>query len=381
MPINNRVEYPVDWSRCTVTLYESGNSPDYQYLYPPGVVAGRGSTFSWELKNAPKAQDTLYIECTGSPMEDMHKYNYAKIVFNDISNSIPKWFFITNKTDLNYPEDPSYAVNGYAIAYTMQLDVWETYKDLMGDITINLTQVTTNQPETWNDPSYINQDVVPFSGVDTTSTPVAYSDWKLVTKYKVGSDLLGYGTSEIDGLATSYRYVSGNAVDDYMTQLDSMRSMTESEALLFRDSTECEIYLVSSYFASGNGGRSQPEELELATPKLSGVHNRLNFPPYRTAYVWTIDGGYTEFSPTNFSSNMLPDSVRVVIDHSIVPEPQSNIRLVYDQAIMQYISFTGYATMSIDTATRTVWTKRNPGGEIIRYDNGTDSGGLMYVQN
>jgi hypothetical protein len=155
MPSTPNASFPFDKNIFHIDFFESGNSPDYSFVYAPGAQAGRGSTEGYDLKNCPKGDPFVTIQTTGNTSSDIMRYNYVGIDFSSVGDG-KKWYFVLGKTMLNYPTPISEGgLDQYAIEWKLQLDVWETYKDRIGSPVIHLSQVTIDTPGSWNDPTML----------------------------------------------------------------------------------------------------------------------------------------------------------------------------------------------------------------------------------
>lgn len=339
--------FPFNKSQCTVTLYEKGNSPDYSFIYKQGVKAGRGASEGYTVRNNPKGDPINYIEVTGNPNSDIMKYNYMSIDFGNVGDGL-KWYFIKGKTMLNYPEyDPQNNTHGeYAIGFSIELDVWETYKDKLGSPNIHLGQVTTNSPGGWKDTSMLEADIVPFSDEEHKATSGVYTNWKSVIGWqsKKPTEQDNY---IIDGMRTTMQFSDNGNLDDYLAGLDDLASGTPEETNIWRSYITCNSYIVSEYFATENGGTSQTENINLPNPDSPQEHARLNYYPYKRAFIWTIDGQLVEINSRKCIGNRLPPTLNLTVKHSILPQPTSTLVYKYSEGLSEYVTFASYPTIDI----------------------------------
>lgn len=348
MPSVSHVEFPFDSNVFHIDLFESGNAPDYSTVYAPGVQAGRGATEGYDLKNCPKGDPVTTIEVTGNSSSDIMRYNYVKINFHAYANQGDgiKWYFVKSKRMLNYPTPlDEGGMDWYAMEFTLELDYWETYKDRLGSPMISLEQVTTSDPGGWNDISMLETDILPFSGSKISATPTAYDNWKTIVAWqaKKPNEQDNY---VIDGMRTTLQWNSTGDTSDYLNGLDDLASGTVAQTQIWRSYVVCNTYIVSEYFTTDNGGRSQIESILLANPPSTQVHNRLNYFPYKRAFISTVDGQNMEFDYKKFSGNILPTALYMNVYHSTTPQPTSVILPVYSQIFLEdAIVFSAYPTM------------------------------------
>lgn len=345
MPKVSHVDFPFDSNVFTVELYESGNAPDYSTIYAQGVKAGRGATETYSLKNCPKGDPVTEVEITCNSGSDGMKYNYIGINYSNTGDG-KKWYFVKAKRILNYPKPASEGgADWFTVLFTLELDYWETYKDKLGSPVIALEQVTTSDPSGWTDTSMLEQDVVPFSGTSITSTPSTYSNWKTIVGWqsKKPTDQDNY---IIDGMRTTLQYNSTGEVGDYLSGLDELAGGTPEETQIWRSYIVCNTYIVSEFFATDDGGRSSDEFIQLANPRSPQVHNRLNYFPYKRAFVTTIDGQSVEIDYKKCANSILPPSLAMNVAHATTPQPTSTIRIAYPfMHLEDIIVFSSYPTM------------------------------------
>lgn len=348
MPNVHYVEFPFEQNVFHVDLFESGNAPDYSVVYAPGVQAGRGATEGYDLKNCPKGDPVTTVEITGNSSSDIMKYNYLKINYHAYANQGDgiKWYFVKSKRMLNYPTPlDEGGMDWYTIEFTLELDVWETYKDRIGNPQIYLEQVTTSDPGGWNDTTMLEQDILPFSGTVASITPPNYSNWKTI----VGWQAKRPSTQDnyiIDGMRTTLQFNDTGETGDYLAGLDELATGSPAETNIWRSYIVCNTYVVSEYFSTENNGRSESEIMQLANPPSPAVHNRLNYYPYKRAFVSTVDGQVAEYDYKKFNNNKLPELITAGITHSTLPQPTSAITLIHHYLdVSATIIFSAYPTM------------------------------------
>lgn len=347
MPSVSHVYYPFNSNSFTIELYTSGNSPDYSIIYNQGVQAGRGESESYVLKNCPKGDTLTEIEVTCNTGTDSMKFNYIGIDYGATGDG-KKWYFVKNKRLINYPKPESEGgINQYAVLFSLELDYWETYKDKIGNPTIFLNQVTTNNPSGWEDISMLEQDVLPFSGTNISTSDIVYSDWKTIVGWqsKKPTDQDNY---VIDGMRTTLQFNDTGDLSDYLNGLDDLASGTPEETNIWRSYIVCNTYIVSQYFSTENGGKSDFEQLQLSNPPSTQIHNRLNYFPYKRAFVSTIDGQNVEIDYKRYDNNKLPLNIIVNIFHSTLPQPTSVLYIAYSKnKVNDAIVFKAYPTMDL----------------------------------
>lgn len=344
MPKVAHVEFPFNSNVFQATLYEKGNAPDYSIVYAPGVQAGRGASEGYPLNNCPKGDPETTAEITGNVGSDIMKYNYIMIDYGNTGDGI-KHYFVTGKTILNYPKIISGEQNWYTVEYRLSLDVWETYKDRLGTPNILLEQVTTSNPGGWNDVSMLEQDILPFSGSKVATTNAQYTDWKTIAGWqaKKPSDQDNY---TIDGMRTTLQFNDTGDTGDYLLGLDELASGTVEETQIWRSYVTCNTYIVSEYFSTEDGGESATGSLTLGNPTSSQVHNRLNYYPYKRAFMKTVDGQSVELDYKKYADNKLPSTLFVTVRHSTLPQPTSVLIPNYPFADTEdLIVFSAYPTM------------------------------------
>lgn len=350
-------EFPMERNKFSVELYEKGNAPDYSIVYAPGVKAGRGFTEGYPLKNCPKDQDNPTIDITGNPSTDMCRFNYIYIHYGETGDQT-KAFFIVDKCILNYPEHNDHTANkldDYTIRYTLRLDVWETYKDKIGQPEIKLDKVTTNNPEGWKEYDRYNDDILPFSSVDITCSDRVYSSWKKVVGWQAKKP-----TSQdnyiIDGMVTPLQY--NDSMAEYKQAIEDLASEPPQATNLFKQYVSCTSYVLPDYFATENGETSQIEDITLPTPD-HGLHGRLNYYPYKRGFVHCIDGQIIEFNQSEMLGSCLGIQLSVSVHHSTTPQPHSIISLdgYKGGSFRDYLIFSAYPSMDITGKSPTVWDK------------------------
>ena len=350
-------EFPMERNRFSVELYEKGNAPDYSIVYAPGVKAGRGFTEGYPLKNCPKDQDNPTIDITGNPSTDMCRFNYIYIHYGETGDQT-KAFFIVDKCILNYPEHNDHTANkldDYTIRYTLRLDVWETYKDKIGQPEIKLDKVTTNNPEGWKEPDRIMDDILPFSTVDITASEQIETNWKKIVAWQAKKPTT-QDNFIVDGMVTPLQYSEN--LDDYKTAIEDLASEPPQATNLFKTYVCADSYIVTNNFTSENGGYSTGELITLATPD-HGLHGRLNFYPYKRAFAKTIDGQCLEFNQIEMLNGCLSNQISMGVDNSTTPQPHSLLFLqgfknnIYNHVLY----FSAYPHMDITGKSPTVWEK------------------------
>lgn len=348
-------EFPMMRNKFSVELYEKGNAPDYSIVYAQGVKAGRGFTEGYPLKNCPKDQDNPTIDITGNPSTDMCRFNYIYIHYGETGDQT-KAFFIVDKCILNYPEHNDHTANkldDYTIRYTLRLDVWETYKDKIGTPDIKLEKVTTNNPEGWKEYDRYNDDILPFSAVDISLSDTVNTDWKKVIAWqaKKPDSMDNY---IIDGMVTPYQY--SDSMADYKEAIKELANEPPAATNIFKSYVSCNSYVLPSNFATEDGSYSTGELLTLATPD-HGLHGRLNYFPYKRAFVKTIDGQCVEFEQSQMVDSCLGNMVSVGINHSTTPAPHSVIFLqnYKNGSTTNYLVFENYPIMNLTGKVSNIW--------------------------
>lgn len=345
MPNVSHVDFPFIQNTFFAEMYTSGNAPDYSTVFAPGVQAARGETESYPLNNCPKGDPVTTIEVTCNQDTDSMKFNYVGIDYGSTGDG-KKWYFVTSKRLLNYPKPVDQGgMNWYAVEFTLELDYWETYKDRMGAPLISLEQVTTIDPAGWEDISMLDQDILPFSGtVESTTTP-DYRNWKTIVGWqaKRPTDQDNY---IIDGMRTTLQWNDTGDLGDYLAGLDELASGSQVETNIWRSYIACNTYVVSEYFSTENNGISSTEILQINNPPTAQVHNRLNYYPYRRAFIQTVDGQSVEINPKRYIDNKLPPVISVTVRHATTPQPTSTLTPVYHTSSMtDTLVFSAYPTM------------------------------------
>lgn len=336
--------FPFNKNKFSVELYEMGNAPDYSFVYTIGVQAARGATESYPLDNCPKFDPNNYIQITGKNGSDIMKYDYIGIDFGTVGDG-KKWYFVTGKTILNYPTIVNGAQLGYAVQYDLALDVWETYKNQLNSPKIKLDQVTTNSPSSFNDVSMIEQDVLPFSSEKIVSTSPKYSNWKTIVGWQSNKPT-DQDNFVIDGMRTTLQFNETGDTTDYLTGLDDLATGTLEETQIWRSYITCNTYVVSEYFATENGTSSEEEILQLANPSTTQIHKRLDYYPYKRAFLTTLDGQQIEFDYKKYFSDKLPENLVVNVTHSTLPSPTTTLAIDYPGLSMtDVIVFNAYPSM------------------------------------
>ena len=350
-------EFPMERNLFQVELYEMGNAPDYSFVYAQGVKAARGQTESYTLKNCPKNQDNPVIDITGNPGTDMTKFNYIGIDYGNTGDG-KKWFFVVGKTILNYPEKSNTTANkldDYAMRYELMLDVWETYKDKIGQPNIKLDKVTTNNPEGWTEYDRFNDDILSYSAVDITTTDLIESDWKKVIAWQAKKPT-EQDNYIIDGMVTPLKY--SESLDEYKQAIEDLANEPPQATNIFKTFVCVNSYILPSHFSTEDGGYSTGELLNLPTPD-HGLHGRLNYYPYKRAFLKTIDGQCIEFNQAEMNNSCLGGSVTVGVNHSTTPAPHSILFMQgYKNSIgANYLVFSAYPHMDITGRVPTIWDK------------------------
>lgn len=342
MPENPRVPFPISYIKFTVELWESGNAPDYSVIYAPGVQAARGATESYEIDNPPKDLPNPTIQITGNPSSDITKYNYIRLVGSWIG-SMPAYYFVESKKMINYPD--ALADNWFCVEFKLRLDVWETYKNSIGSPEIFLEQVTTSDIGGWNDTSALEQDVLPFSATQISTTPTTYNNWKTVVGWQATSPSTQQNYT-LDGMKTTLQFNETGSLTDYLDGLDELTDGTDIEVTIWQKFIACNTYIVSQYFTTTDGTNSQLENLTLLNPTSVAPHNRLNYWPYTRAFIETIDGQRVEIDYRRYGDNKLPSTILVGVFHSMLPSPSSTLVPIYPQdSCADCLVFNSYPTM------------------------------------
>lgn len=350
-------EFPMERNKFSVELYEKGNAPDYSFVYNQGVKAGRGFTESYPLKNCPKDQDNPTIDITGNPSTDMCRFNYIYIHYGETGDQT-KAFFIVDKCILNYPEHNDHTTNkldDYTIRYTLRLDVWETYKDKIGTPYIKLEKVTTNNPEGWKEYDRYADDILSFSAVDITTTDLIENDWKKVIAWQAKKPT-EQDNYIIDGMVTPLKYSEN--LDEYKQAIEELANEPPQATNIFKTFVCVNSYILPSHFATEDGGYSTGELLNLPTPD-HGLHGRLNYYPYKRAFLKTIDGQCVEFNQSEMNNSCLGTNVTVGCNHSTTPTPHTILFMQgYKNSIgANFLVFSSYPHMDITGKTPTIWDK------------------------
>ena len=375
MPKTYYTEFPFDKNLFQITLFEWGNAPDYSFLYPPGTPAGHGESEGYSIRNCPKDQPNPVIQVTGNPGTDMMKFNYIRIDYGNTGDGT-KYYFVDNKTLINYPEidQGSGSQHWYCVEYHLRQDYWETIKDNIGNPLITLSQVTTASPGSWDDITALENGVPGFSGTIVSTTPINYTNWKTIIGWqaKRPSEQDNY---VIDGMATTLQWEEGEDMSNYLEALEDLGSLSPEETNIFNSYIACNSYIVSDYFTTQNGGSSQNELLTLANPQTTQAHARLNYYPYRRAFLETIDGQSVELDYRKYDNNKMPDTILASVIHSTVPSPTSTIIPSYPQLSPQdMIVFSAYPSMdftgkNITPVTQlTSWVKTTQQANQKAYD-------------
>lgn len=339
-----QAQFPFDKNSFGVTLFETGNAPDYSTIYNQGIQAGRGASEGYTITNCPKGDPITTVEITGNSGSDIMKYNYMKIDYAFPGDGT-KWYFITKKRLLNYP-DPLTS-NWIAVEFTIELDVWETYKDRLGNPMIQLDQVTTNNPAAWADYGMAEQDILPYSGESWVTSPTTYSNWKPIVGWQADKPNVS-NNYIIDGMRTTMKFNGDGSMTDFVTDITNLSTTsTPEEATILQTYVVCNCYVVSEYFATDDGGTSAPETLTASSALWTG-HNRLNYYPYRRAFIYALDGQFVEIDPNKFTNGRIPNPVTARVTHSTLPVPTSVICPNYDiNPSLDAVIFKSYPAMDI----------------------------------
>lgn len=348
MPKVSHVYYPFDSNLFTVTLFERGNAPDYSIVYGPGVQAGRGFSEGYQLKNCPKCDDIASVEITGNDGTDMMRFNYIKIDFGKTGDGV-KWYFVDKKTILNYPSRINGGLLHYTMQYDLRLDYWETYKDRIGTPDITLTKVTTNNPEGWEDLTALTENYPTMTAEMIKCTERNYFDWKTIVGWQAKkpdeNDLW-----IMDGMATTLQFdeaAGGNGLKDFWDKLKDLATGSPEETNIWKTYVCCNCYVVPSFFTTEKGGNSDNDSLSLTVSFWDG-HNRLNYYPYRRAFLCTVDGQRYELDYNKFIKFKIPETVKADIYNSTLPTPTSTIVPFYDTSYQgDAIIFKSYPTSDL----------------------------------
>jgi len=349
--------FPFDKSQFAIELWESGNAPDYSYIFAPGVQAARGDTEGYTIKNAPKGDPITTIEVTGNSGSDIMKYNYIKIDYASIGDGV-KWYFVKGKRMLNYP-DPL-TDNWYAVEFTLELDYWETYKDMFSPV-ISLSRVTTSAPGDWNETEMINEGILGFNDENITYSPMVQTEWKTIVAWqaKQPTDQDAY---VLDGMQTTLQYSDNGDLDDYLDGLVELTSgASVAEAEIWRTFVSCTNYVVQDFFTTTPWTNTPNETLAIPTPLNTAVHKRLQYYPYRRVFGVTLDGQRAELEYPKLVGGILPTTWVAQVYHSTTPTPRSLMKLSptgFETVLLfdQYPSMdiTGKATNPLYSVTKRV---------------------------
>lgn len=343
------VEYPYNRNKFHVELFEFGNAPDYSICYAPGVQAGRGQSEGYNLDNCPKGDDATVIDITANVGTDTMKFNYIKIDYGNTGDGV-KWYFVTHKTILNYPTIITGSQQNYTVEFQLTLDYWETYKDKLGTPNIQLERVTTSMPASWNDTSAYKTNVLPFSDEDRTLSKTSYTDWKPIVMWRAKKPL-SQDNYVVDKLPTVFKIEGASGVQNWATELETLASEPPEATNLFRSYVGCNCYLVSDYFATADGSESDVEIISTTFPGTVGFHNILKYPPYRRAFIKTIDGSCYEIDANKYPYGRLPDTITVRAIHSTTPSPHTILYPDYAEPCCDVTCFAGYPALSVTTTT------------------------------
>lgn len=342
MPNLPQDPFPISYIKFSVEMFTSGNAPDYSVIYAPGVRAARGESEGYEIDNPPKDLPNPVIQVTGNPSSDITKYNYMRL-YGSWIGSMEGWYFVKSKKIINYPDDN--ANNWFCVEFTLEMDYWETYKNSLGSPMIQLQQVTTSDIGGWNDTTALEQDVIPFSSTQISTTPTTYNNWKAVVGWqaKKPSDQQHY---VLDGMPTTLQFNDTGDFTDFVEGLNELTTGDDVESRIWQTMIVCNTYIVSHYFTTEDGTNSQLENLTLLNPVNVAPHNRLNYWPYCRAFIETIDGQRVEFDYRRFGDNKLPSTILAGVFHSMLPQPTSTIVPIYPQdSCADCIVFSGYPTV------------------------------------
>ena len=109
--------------------------------------------------------------------------------------------------------------------------------------------------------------------------------------------------------------------------------------------------MVSDYFATTDGSESKLEVINTSFPGLPVVHNILKYPPYRRAFIKTIDGSCYEIDANKYPFGRLPDTISVTALHSTTPSPHTILYPDYAEPCCDVTCFAGYPALSVTTTT------------------------------
>lgn len=335
-------------SISTVTLYEWGNAPDYSVIYNIGVQAGHGESESYTLKNNMKGYPVGYIEITGNSGSDLMKYNYIKLDRNVVGGGV-QYFFVTGKTIINYPEKKANGGNHwYTVGFNLELDFWETYKDKLSGVKITYEQMTTNNPAGWNDTTALDLPVIGFGSEKITTSPTIYNNWIPVCYWQAKKPTQ-VEMHPVDGIMTALQFTKGEDLSDYEQALKDMASQPPEVVDIFQTYHVANSYIVSEFFNFEKGGKSKIEVLQCPNPP-STRHGRLNYFPYKRAFIYSVDGQKVELNYNKFPGSKLPSTIRAQVLHCCLPTPNSLIVPEITEgygAFEDVIHFKGYPSMNL----------------------------------
>lgn len=329
-------QFPFDKDTCIISLFEEGNAPDYSYIYTTNIQAGRGYSESYTLNNAPKNKDHMQIEVTCNPDTESTRFNYLKIDYTDRAGggAYDKknfWYFINSKTILNYPSyDPiTKKWGGYTVLFDCSLDVWETYKDVLGKPIIHLQKCTTKDPEGWDELGVLDQSILPFSHIQFFNSAQNYDDYKTVIGWQAKKP-----TSQenyvIDGQKTFLQFNDNGDTHDYLADLEDLANEPPQATNLYQTYVVARSYVLSHYFTTQNGTYSQQEDVNCYFPEISGVHARLKYFPYVRGFIKTLDGQQVEVDQKKLPNYRIVSPFHCTVNHSTVPTPTSCIMPDYE---------------------------------------------------
>lgn len=147
-------------------------------------------------------------------------------------------------------------------------------------------------------------------------------------------------------MRTTLQWNDTGDLGDYLAGLDELAAGSQVETNIWRSYIACNTYVVSEYFSTENNGISSTEILQINNPPTAQVHNRLNYYPYRRAFIQTVDGQSVEINPKRYIDNKLPPVISVTVRHATTPQPTSTLTPVYHTSSMtDTLVFSAYPTM------------------------------------
>lgn len=349
-----------DKSYSTVTLYEYGNAPDYSYVFNIGVEAGHGASEGYTLKNNMKGFPVGYIEITGNTGSDIMKYNYLKLDRNIVGDGV-QYYFVTGKTIVNYPEKNQDGSNHwYTVGFNVELDFWETYKNDLVGVNITLEQVTTSNPASWDDTSALDLPVPGFGCEKINTSDSKYSNWVSVCYWQAKKPKQ-IEMQLIDGIPTIMKFAKTGQYDDYLEALKEIADEPPEIVDIFQTYHVANSYIVSEYFNFEDGGKSQVERIECSNPDIT-FHGRLNYFPYKRAFIYSVDGQKIELNYNKYIGSKLPSTLVANVIHCALPSPNSLIVPLISEGSGTFedtIHFKGYPSTNL------VGVDSTPGGRLM----------------